>query len=213
MTPAPAEIVALTVAGGAALVDWWSVRADRPRVESGAKPLVLAALMAVVVVADVALGLKVALLVAVGFGLVGDVLLLPSIDRFIEGLAAFLVGHLGYIAAALAFGTGRQPWLTIGGVAVLAAIVVVGRPIVAAVAGSRLRNPVLAYVAVIAVATTTLIGTGRWSVAIGAALFAASDGLLGWTRFVDPRRDLRWLVHAAYHLGQGLIVVGLTGGL
>lgn len=37
------------------------------------------------------------MIVALVRGLAGDVFLLPQVDRFVEGLGSFLLGHLAYL--------------------------------------------------------------------------------------------------------------------
>ena len=209
MTGDRVAVVALVMAGGLALVDWWAVHRRRPAIESLAKPAAMVALV-VAAATGTAEPVRPWLVAALLLGLVGDVLLLPAVDRFVAGLAAFLAGHLALVGAAMAAGLSGTGAPALGLVGAAVAVVAVGRPIVAAVAGSRLRWPVVAYVTVIAAMLAAVVGTGRWVAAAGAVLFALSDSLLGWTRFVTPRHDRRWLVHATYHLGQGLLVVGLA---
>jgi uncharacterized membrane protein YhhN len=45
---------------------------------------------------------------------------------------------------------------------------------------------------------------------VGAVLLYASDGVLGWNRFVTPIRQGRLLTRIPYHLGQGLMVLSLV---
>lgn len=192
----------------AAVVDWWAVFADREPIERIAKPAVMVLLIGGAALADLDLWPRLWLSIALLAGLVGDVLLLPAVDRFIAGLAAFLGGHLAYVALALSLGT-TAVWLGIGLALSTLLVVTVGSAIVAAVRGSSLAVPVTAYVVVIGVATAMLIGTGLWPVVAGAASFAASDALLGWNRFVEEVRGGRVAVHIAYHAAQVLVTVGV----
>ena len=89
-----------------ALVEWYAVwRRDR-RTQTWAKPAVLIALIVTALVlgaTDDAAGIW--LLVALVFGLAGDVFLLGESDtRFRLGLAAFLVGHLAYVGSFIQLG-------------------------------------------------------------------------------------------------------------
>jgi uncharacterized membrane protein YhhN len=45
---------------------------------------------------------------------------------------------------------------------------------------------------------------------VGAVLLFASDGILGWNRFVVPLRHGRLLTRIPYHLGQGLLILALA---
>jgi alkenylglycerophosphocholine/alkenylglycerophosphoethanolamine hydrolase len=190
------------------LVDWWAVRSERARVEQIAKPAVMVALIGFAVAADVdPTSLRPWIVAGLVFGLVGDIALLPRFDAFIVGLASFLVGHLAYV---IAFATIWSPglWLIVGAAALIVLITVFGRPIVRSLKGSSLRLPVVAYVAVTGAVILSGSGSGRWLIVIGTLAFAASDGLLGANRFVEPAPERRWIVHALYHSGQAAIVAG-----
>jgi uncharacterized membrane protein YhhN len=202
-------LVAVSLSLFIAGLDWWSVALDRPAVEAIAKPLVMVPLIvAALATATDPTDVRWLLTLALLGGLLGDIMLLPRFDRFITGLGAFLIGHLFYVGAFLRQGVVFGP-LAIGLLGSFAILGLVGRPILRAVAGGRLADPVRAYVAVIAIMVATGVGTGRPAIALGAILFAGSDGLLGHDRFVEPRPRLRPLVHILYHLGQIGIVVGL----
>ncbi len=217
----PLVTATLSITALLAGLDWVAVGTGRRRVEAVAKPAVMVGLMAT------AAGLVtagpadragpdggVALLVLLGLlaGLAGDVLLLPQVDRFVPGLVAFLIGHLAYLAAFLR--TGPAPLGLAGGAVVaLALLLGAGRPILAAVRRDRpsLAVPVGCYLVVIGAMLTAAIGSGPVAAACGAMLFAVSDAVLGWTRFVRPIPGQRLLVMCSYHLGQVLIVLGLLG--
>ncbi len=198
---------------GFALLDWHAVAAHRTRVETWAKPATMVALAAVAVAmgaTDHAPGRW--LILALVLGLAGDVFLLGDAEsRFLGGLAAFLVGHLAYVAAFVALGLGRPAWAAVGAL-VLAAALVLGRGIIPATAragGVALAGPVAAYMAVIGAMVVTSWMTGDLLVGVGAAVFVASDTVLALDRFVAPRRWAHLAVMVTYHLGQALIVVGV----
>lgn len=198
--------------GVAAVVDWWSVARDRPRVEEWAKPATLALLGLVAVAGTVdPVHAKPALVVALVAGLVGDILLLGRIDSFIGGLAAFLVGHLAYLVALVQVGGpgGSQVGVAVGVTVALAAAARLPR-LITSVADHhrRLLAPVVAYAAVILSMTVAALATGRPVLGLGAVLFVASDRLLAEDRFVTPMPRSRWLVHVLYHLGQFALVAG-----
>jgi len=208
------DLNTLWLAAGAAAVamasDWWSVRSARAAVENVAKPAVMVALIALALAVDAdpeaARWLVIAGLV---FGLAGDVFLLPSVDRFLYGLGAFLIGHGFYIAA---FATMDLVFIgVIGGFA--AAIVLLtylGWPTIRKVWGGPLAVPVSAYMLIVGALVVMGTATHRWPIAAGGVLFALSDGLLGLDRFVTPAPQRRVVVHMLYHLGQAGLVAGLA---
>ena len=69
------------------------------------------------------------------------------------------------------------------------------------------------YAAVISAMVLTATGSGSWWAALGAALFAASDWVLGLDRFARPWRYARIVVIVTYHVGQALLILGLSGAL
>lgn len=197
----------LALVGVVAAVDWFALTRRNRQLERVAKPLVMVGLLLVAVTSDLAGWPLVWLCLGLAAGLVGDVLLLPEIDQFVGGLSAFLLGHLAYIGLALWFGTSTG--LLVAGLVVMSALVLTaGTKITDAMQGSALFGPVVAYVVAIGTSTALLIGTGRWWMAAGAMLFALSDTMLGWSRFVESIKGGRVAVHVTYHLGQALITVG-----
>ena len=81
----------------APLRDSWSRIGDRSTVEHWSKPLATIGVIGLALVSGAShttVGWAVA---ALTLCLVGDVALLPKIDRFVLGLGAFLLGHLAFI--------------------------------------------------------------------------------------------------------------------
>ena len=99
-------IGALIGAGVLAATNWWALVTHRPHVERLAKPGATALLVVVAATAGSPEPVvRVALVVAVLFGLVGDIALLGDSEaRFMAGLGAFAVGHAAYVVAALGVG-------------------------------------------------------------------------------------------------------------
>jgi uncharacterized membrane protein YhhN len=154
------------------------------------------------------------LLVALAFGLLGDIALLSdTVPRFPAGLAAFFVGHLAYVVAFLAApgsAFGNLQGLAAG--LVLAAALSFTREVLPRVNrehGLALAVPVAAYTTVIGAMLFVAFTTGLWLVALGAAIFVASDSILARDRFVAPLPHGHLMVMVTYHLGQALIVAGL----
>lgn len=149
------------------------------------------------------------------FSTAGDIFLMLPRDRFVAGLASFLIAHLCYLVAFTtdaAFGAGSVFWLPFfaaGGLVVM--LVWPGlRP--------ALRGPVVAYVLVIAAMAGQ--AAGRWSVigneaallaAFGAGLFVVSDAVLALDRFRWQFRAARALTLATYWSAQLLIAWSVAG--
>lgn len=203
-------IVGAVAAVGIATTDWWSVWRGKSHVERVAKPAVMVALLvlALSVDADPAAS-KWLVVIGLLFGLVGDVFLLPDVDRFLAGLGAFLIGHCFYIAAFLLMDLafiGIVGGFAAGGVL----LTYLGWPIINKVRGGPYGVPVIAYLAVTVALVVVATATHRWPIAAGGVFFAVSDGLLGLDRFVRPAPRRRVLVHMLYHLGQAGFVVGVV---
>lgn len=196
-----------------ALIDWYAVsRADR-RTEVWAKPATLVALIVTSVVlgaTDTTAGRW--LLVALVLGLVGDLFLLGDSDtRFRLGLAAFLVGHLGYVVCFVKLGLDPAAWAWVAWVVLLACLLVT-RQVAAATymrGGAALAVPVALYTVVIGAMVILAFDTGEWLIAVGATVFAGSDSILAVDRFVRPRPWAHVVVMMTYHVGQALIVAGV----
>lgn len=156
------------------------------------------------------------------FALVGDVLLMISLDRlFLAGLIAFLFTHIFYITGFRDEFTLMNAWSLI--LAIFLAINVgrLLRRIVGAMRAkgeNRLVVPILLYATVISVmlyAAMSTIYNPAWTtgaaffVSLGAFLFCASDTLLAWNRFVSPVRNERIWNIVLYHLGQISLIAGV----
>jgi uncharacterized membrane protein YhhN len=196
-----------------ALVEWYAVwRRDR-RTQLWAKPAVLVALIVTAVVlgaGEDAAGVW--LLVALAFGLAGDVFLLGTTDtRFRLGLAAFLVGHLAYVASFIELGLDPQGWNYLSFL-VLGGCLLATRQVAASTylrGGLALAAPVAVYTVVIGAMVIYAFTTGVALIAVGATVFAISDSALARDRFVRPWDGAQLLVMVTYHVGQALIVAGV----
>ncbi len=213
--PAAVPVAALAT-GALAALDWWAVGRARRDLERWAKPAVVVGLLAVALAAGGA-GSTAGrwVLLALALGLVGDVLLLDDGDtRFVGGLAAFLVGHLAWVAAVVTAGLDEPRLAAVGAVVVLVALVAGRRILPAAVrsSGPALGGAVAAYMAVIGVMAVLGWASGDLLVGLGATLFVASDTVLALGRFVEERPWTRLTVMVTYHLAQSLLVAGLLLG-
>ena len=202
-------ILPMALAGVIAVLDWWAVAIDRRDIERWAKPTVMVFLIAAAVLIPAESDwVRWWIVIGLAFGLVGDVLLFA--DRFIPGAAAFLVGHLAYVAALVL--VPQEPrGLLVGAVIVLLVAGLVGRKIVA---GAWANAPLLggivaAYMAVIGVVVILAVGSTSMVAAIAALLFLTSDALLAWARFVGPAPGGRVTVMATYQLAQAGFVLAI----
>lgn len=210
-----------------ALVDWVSVWKKNKQIEKIFKPLTIGLLMSWVIGFSWQEGLLksnlIYFFVGLGFCLVGDVFLfLPPEKYFVPGLAAFLLGHISYIAGL--GGLASNSNLMIPFVIFLLVILVVSSKIVGRlVAGlkelkkERLRVPVIFYAGVISVMLASAgsrffdphwTTAGAYLVAGGAILFYISDVLNAWERFVNKFNHDRLIIMVTYHLGQFGLVTG-----
>lgn len=209
-----AAAVALVAAAVVAPVDWWSRAARRPAVEWVAKPLVTALVVVAALLLDPASSAMRAWFVA-GFVLclAGDVALMLPRERFVEGLGAFLLGHLAFVAG---FWAGGFDALGAGAALVVVAVValvVAGRPVLAGArrADRRLGGPVAAYLLVIAaMAAAAGFHGDAWGIA-GAVAFLVSDALLGWNKFVRPVAWAPVAVMVTYHAALAGLLLSLPG--
>lgn len=203
---------ALAVAAAAAAVDWWAVQRARRPLEHLAKPATLAALVLAAVALDPADPAQRAWFVAgLVASLAGDVLLmvderrLGPVDTFTAGLGAFLLGHVAYIVGFAVHGYDVTP-----AVVLVVAPLAIGPRIVRGARPHGMALPVGLYIAVIAAMFASALASGSATAALGAALFVASDAMIGWSRFVRAFAGHRLAIIITYHVAQALLVVNLT---
>jgi uncharacterized membrane protein YhhN len=145
--------------------------------------------------------------------LAGDVALLWPQAGFLPGLLSFLLAHLAYLRA---FTRVRPLAATVGPFLAYAAIAgTILWQLWPGVPGA-LRGPVLAYVVCLAAkgaqaAVLWRAGVPRGGVlALGGALFVASDALLAWNRFAAPLPAASLLILATYWSAQACIAAWLA---
>jgi len=201
----------LSLTAVVAVCDWLAVANHYRVAEYLLKPLVMVLLVAVAFTIDPSSDVARVLLVAgLVCSMVGDVCLMLPSDLFLPGLGAFLVAHVFYVVALLALGVSGVGLLV--GIALMGLVGFgIGRRIVqgAAASDKALAGPVAAYIAVISVMVASAIGTGRFFAIVGALLFATSDAVLGWTKFLSDFSRSRLVVMVTYHLGQTGLVLAL----
>lgn len=205
-----------------AAVEWLAVSKGWRKVEYLAKPGVMVLLLGWLALAGGLSGALTWFGTGILLSMAGDIfLLLPNERRwFLFGLGAFLLAHLAYTLGLNMPPAPLTP-LVLGlalfvGISVLPLI----RRILLGLREKGLRRlvePVRYYATAITLmlfsALATLfrsdwMSTPAYLVSLGAALFAISDAVLAWNKFVSPVRRGRLIVMVTYHLGQILLAMG-----
>jgi len=150
---------------------------------------------------------KVMIIGGLACSMVGDIFLMLPTDRFLAGLAAFLLAHLCYITA-FASGINSLSWWPLIPLVVWS----VGFYLFISPALGKLKMPVIVYIVIILVMTWLAwerwIQTGQTEtllVLIGAVLFAISDTILAVNRFKGAFKLYRALNLVTYFAAQWLI--------
>jgi len=202
--------VLLALAAIFAVGNWIAVASGSTRLIYICKPATLIFLIAVALAVDpVHSDERTWFVIALVLSLAGDIFLMLPQDKFVFGLASFLLGHVAYIVGLNLHTDGL--WLL-----AIPVIVIAGLLAVRLVRGIRtsgqqaLLGPVIAYVVVIAVMGASAVASGNVVAAVGALLFMASDSLIGETRFVQPRVWGGVAIMVTYHLGQAGLVLSLV---
>ena len=210
------QVTLLAATALAAITNWFTRWRDNEDLETWVKPLTTMLVIGLAIANDAEIKYSGIAVVALVLCLEGDIALLPAIDKFIVGLASFLLGHLAFIVLFVRYG---MPHRGLGAIAVGGAVVLTataGRAIVrgAARKDAALRIPVVAYLLVICTMTVCGWATGRGWVIAGTTLFVISDTLLGWGRFANDRvaNDTRWhstAVMVTYHGAIAFLALSL----
>lgn len=209
----PLASVLLAAAAVAAIADWIAVTRRPSATELLTKPLALVLLVGVALAINPDDAAQRAwFAAALVCSLAGDVLLLPQVDRFVLGLASFLLAHLAYVAGFVAGGIVLAA--TPVAVALVALVAVpLARRLVAGARASKdsdVVGPVVVYIVVISLMAVAALSSGNRVAAFGALSFMGSDALIGWTRFVHGLRGSALGIMVTYHAGQALLVVSLV---
>ncbi len=211
MTPGAWALLGL--AGLLAAGDWLAVARGSTGLEYVCKPGALVALVGVAATLDPSYGdVRAWFVVALLLSLAGDVLLMLPSDRFVPGLASFLLAHLAYVVGLTRHG-GSAAAVAIATIPVVAVAAFLGARFLRAAraAGQQeLVGPLVAYMAVIAAMVTCAVASGVVLAAVGAVLFMASDALIAETRFVGKRARAPVVIIVTYHLGQAGLTLSLV---
>ncbi len=212
--PSLAVLVAALTAVDA-VADWTCVWFGWRRIHYVTKPMVMVGLM--VLVGLVSDGEPAAwwLIVALFFGMLGDISMIgSSTRRFLGGVGFFFVGHLAYAVTFLALGLETPVW-SWAGFAVAAALAI---PMGRVLRGARQMGgpPVAAALAAYSLVIDTMLVlgwlTGSVWIAAGATIFVVSDTLIG-LNLADhgnaPPRLTNVQIMVTYHVGPALITAGV----
>jgi uncharacterized membrane protein YhhN len=147
------------------------------------------------------------------FSLAGDVFLMLPSDRFLPGLASFLIAHLLYIAAFSQEAGFQFSVMALAPFALASAALL--RLLWPHLAGMQV--PVLIYVVVIATmgwqAAAQWLSVGEtWALLalVGAILFTISDAALALNRFRTPFAAAPATILTSYYLAQWLIALSVA---
>ena len=203
-------IVACVVTAAAVLANWYSRWRSAARIELWSKPLATAGTLAIAALAGGPRPATIAAIVALLLCVVGDVALLPKVDRFVVGLAAFLLGHIAFLVmfALRGFDRWRMAGVAVAGCALLLGTAAV--PIVRGAAAMGFGMPVRAYLVVISSMCVLGWATGNWLVIIGSTAFIISDSILGWGQFVAERAWMRLAIMITYHIAIVSLALSLA---
>ena len=165
-------------------------------------------------------------LIALAFGWIGDILLIPPKlgVMFGTGGASFLVGHIFYISAAFGLGLPQAAYNRFGPVSAAAALVIAIGVCAAACAvlcpgiPTKLRVPLVVYAAALSLMAGVMVYSFIGSpsapsalTAAGGVLFAVSDFILGAgiSGVIKGRGRSRWLM-LTYVLAQLGLALGFA---
>ena len=146
------------------------------------------------------------------FSLLGDIFLMLPKDKFVQGLASFLIAHIFYIVA---FSSGFGPFLEIGYLIPAVIYTSVFLWILLPKTG-KMKIPVLIYALVLMVFLWQALGRFYYLgnqaslyIIIGAVLFVISDTILAYSRFIKNYSTSAALIHTTYWGAQVFIALSI----
>jgi uncharacterized membrane protein YhhN len=194
-------------------LDWIAVARKARTLEYVCKPAAALAFLGTAVALDPsANAARVSCCIALGGCVLGDIFLMQPRDAFVAGLAAFAFAQICF-AISFALQSPTPSRLAVGLLVTVPCVVLLARRYLRAlVAGghSRLVQPVIAYMTVIAVMVVSAITGGNGVGIAGALLFLVSDSLIAEQRFVEERAWQPVAIMVTYHLALTGLVVGLV---
>jgi alkenylglycerophosphocholine hydrolase len=184
----------------AAVSNWYFRVRPSDRGELITKPLTTIGTIGIAALAGGPHGATIAAVIALVLCLIGDVALLPAVDKFVVGLASFLLGHIAFIVMFAL--RGFDLW-AMAGVAVIGCAALVGTiaaPIIHGATVKGLGVPVRGYLVVITSMCVFGWATGNWLIMLGSAAFVISDSILGWGQFVAEKAWIHLAIMVTYHV-------------
>jgi uncharacterized membrane protein YhhN len=207
--------VLLGVAIVAAVADWVAVARSRRDVEYVAKPAATLAFAGMAATLDAAHGdTQIVFVAALLASLAGDVFLMLSTsehDRFVPGLASFLVAQLLFTVGFALHGGDAEAY-AIGAVVALVVVTPLAVRFVRALLGAgrdALVVPVVAYMSAISAMLVSAIASGNAFAIVGGVAFVVSDSLIAETRFVQPHTWGPVAIMVTYHVALLGLVLSL----
>jgi uncharacterized membrane protein YhhN len=203
-------IVAVIATAIAALANWYSRWTPNARLEMISKPLTTVGAIAIAMTAGGSSTATTLAVIALVLCLIGDIALLDAVDRFVVGLAAFLLGHIAFMVMFISRGLDR--WSP-AGVAVIGCAVLLGTVAVPIVRGAATKGfgvPVRAYLIVISAMCVIGWATGNWLIVLGATAFIVSDAILGWNQFVTETKWRHLAIMVTYHVAIVALALSLS---
>lgn len=165
------------------------------------------------------MGGPVLLVAALALSAVGDAFLAGKAERWLlPGMAAFFLAHAAYVPLFWQLGEGDWTWpVKAGQAALVVGGVLFARWLLPSVE-PKMRVPVILYTAVILMmgAAALALPGAYWLATLGALMFIASDVILSFLLFRQPKDQpanipASLAVWGLYFGGQMLIALGITG--
>jgi uncharacterized membrane protein YhhN len=132
------------------------------------------------------------------------------VDRFVIGLAAFLLGHIAFMVMFALRGFDRWPLAIVAVAGCGALLGTVAPAIIRGAAAKGLGIPVFAYLVVISSMLVLGWATGNWLIIVGSTAFIISDSILGTGEFVAERRWMHVAIMMTYHVAIVALALSLA---
>lgn len=174
--------------------------------------LVLIILFAFFQVSEVSLFYKVMIISGLAFSMLGDIMLMLPTDKFLYGLASFLLAHILYICAFVSDSVFPANYLYLIPLLIIGAIIL--RTVLPRVGGKTV--PVAIYSLILVLLLWQSMGRLELSFShssmvalIGSIFFISSDVALVFNRFVKKHKDSQLLILSTYYIAQLLIAYSI----
>lgn len=175
------------------------------------KPIPIACLIIGVVQSNLLRSAKILMVLALGFSLVGDIVLTLPIQLVLEfGIGCFFLAHCCYITLFLKSYQYRIAHIIYFSPVLLFSAIF--SYIILPHLGTMLV-PVIGYffVLILMVFTAFQVKNQCLVIALGALSFLLSDSILSYNLFVMPELNVRVVVMLSYYFAQLLLTLGLVG--